>query len=67
MKFSFCTDDEFACDDGSCIDMSLRCDGTTHCEDKSDEEDCQMIAPDIGYNKYLVPPPLKGKQPKIHK
>ena len=60
---SFCTDEEFTCDDGNCVDMSLRCDGTTNCQDGSDEKKCRLIVPNIGYNKFMVPPPLDGEYP----
>ena len=65
MKFSFCSEEEFACSDGNCVDMDKRCDGAAHCEDKSDEEGCNMISQDIGYNKYLVPPPVAGNTIQI--
>ena len=62
LTLSFCTDDEFTCDDGTCIQIYLRCDGTNHCENSSDEKDCRMIVPKVGYNKNIVPPPIiEGK------
>ena len=60
MSLSSCDDDEFTCDDGSCINMSLKCDASVDCEDGSDEKDCKIIVPDIGYQKHLTPVPGKG-------
>ena len=41
--------------------MDQRSDGVTDCEDKSDEKDCRLTVPNVGSNKFLVPPPAKGK------
>lgn len=38
-----CRDGEFACDDGSCIAMKLRCDMKYDCQDKSDEVRCSIV------------------------
>ena len=39
ITFSFCSDNEFTCAEGHCVDMNLRCDGRTDCEDGSDEQE----------------------------
>ena len=39
ITFSFCSDDEFTCADGHCVDLNLRCDGRTDCTDGSDEQE----------------------------
>ena len=33
-----------------------------HCKDASDEQQCQLVVPSIGYDKHLIPPPLAGDQ-----
>ncbi|PNF14537.1 hypothetical protein B7P43_G15031, partial [Cryptotermes secundus] len=35
-----CTPSEFRCKDGSCVDLSARCNDHRDCSDGSDEEDC---------------------------
>ncbi|XP_066263229.1 CUB and sushi domain-containing protein 1-like [Branchiostoma lanceolatum] len=43
-EFSFtdggCWDNEFRCSEGSCLPTAWRCDGTPHCLNGEDEEDC---------------------------
>ena len=38
ITFSYCSDTEFTCATGHCVDMNLRCDGRTQCGDGSDEQ-----------------------------
>ena len=40
----------------------IRCDGIIHCKDASDEQQCQLVVPSVGYDKHLIPPPLAGDQ-----
>ncbi|XP_070575422.1 tolloid-like protein 2 isoform X1 [Ptychodera flava] len=45
-----CHVNDFACSNGRCISNGLRCDGTDHCSDNSDEENCsdsESDSPDI--------------------
>ena len=30
--------------------------------DGSDEQECRLVVPNVGYNKLLTPPPLPGDQ-----
>ena len=46
---------KFCCDDGACIDSSLVCDHDQHCDDMSDEEDCQIVHTDQHYEKVKPP------------
>ena len=42
--------DEFTCDDGTCIEASGRCDMVQNCPDFSDELDCQTVREDLVRN-----------------
>ena len=41
-----CLEDEFTCDDGSCVPIENRCDLKQDCEDNSDEKLCQKVVID---------------------
>ena len=59
MKLTRCTEGEFTCDDGQCIEMERRCDQVTgrepNCRDESDENGCQLIVFKNNYNKNIPP------------
>ena len=57
-----CGETEFTCTNAACVGMAVRCDGRKDCADGSDEADCQAFVPSLGYNKFLVPPPINGDQ-----
>lgn len=37
---NMCKENEFACDQGLCINADWKCDGQRDCEDASDEKNC---------------------------
>ena len=57
LLLTWCSDEKFTCSDGSCVSMSVRCDGKMDCVDGTDEADCKAFVKSLGYNKLLVPPP----------
>ena len=56
-----CGQDEFTCEQGSCVSMDVRCDGKKDCGDGTDETHCSRIKVFEGYNKKLIPLPLEGQ------
>ena len=55
VKLTGCAEDEFTCADGQCINITARCDQIVNCRDKSDEQGCQLIVLDSGYNLEVPP------------
>ena len=50
-----CTDDEYPCNDGTCIGKWFRCDEVQQCEDGSDENYCNLFSLSSGYNPAMPP------------
>jgi hypothetical protein len=57
LKLTGCADDEFTCDDATCVPMAVRCDAKGDCKDGSDEANCKTVVTSVGYNRFNVPPP----------
>lgn len=47
-----CSNYQFMCDDGCCIDITYACDGKQHCPDRSDEDFCSNCE-----SAFPLPPP----------
>ncbi|XP_068223058.1 uncharacterized protein [Palaemon carinicauda] len=50
-----CRDDQYSCDDATCIPLHYRCDLKYDCRDLSDELNCNLIAFPDDYQKRLPP------------
>ena len=61
LTFSSCTNSQYTCNDGECIDLKFRCDGKVQCDDLSDEISCYIIEESQSYRKDLPPDPEEGK------
>ena len=43
LMVTVCLRDQFPCNDGSCLNMTERCDNVAQCPDASDEKECQIL------------------------
>ncbi|XP_019964655.2 low-density lipoprotein receptor-related protein 11 isoform X2 [Paralichthys olivaceus] len=55
-----CSNYQFRCDDGCCIDITYACDGKQHCPDRSDEDFC----PNFDSNRKSVTHPVDIPSPR---
>ena len=55
IKFTTCTNGQFTCDDGLCIDIEQTCDQVSNCIDESDENNCVTMVIKDNYNKKIAP------------
>lgn len=57
LLLTVCGEDSFPCSDGTCVLMSERCDLRAHCDDGSDEAECDIVYLEANYERTLPPPP----------
>ena len=55
LKLTGCGEGEFTCNDGQCVTMEQRCNQIPNCRDKSDEQQCELVKFEDGYNKKVPP------------
>ncbi|KAK7085491.1 hypothetical protein SK128_028222 [Halocaridina rubra] len=63
MTLSVCTEGQFTCADGTCIDLAVRCDQREDCPDSSDEIGCSLVDIPSEYLTTMPPPPTKKNRP----
>ena len=60
ISFTRCTSQQFACENGECVEMQERCDSKADCTDLTDEKGCRLYQTDDDYLKDKLPPTLLG-------
>ena len=65
VNINACNESEFNCEDGSCIDLSLRCDAISDCTDGTDELNCTTVVLNKYYNKDIISGSSKNRSSKL--
>ncbi|XP_076040899.1 uncharacterized protein LOC143025310 [Oratosquilla oratoria] len=60
LSLSPCDASEYMCDNGDCIPKADRCNMRNECEDKTDEDDCQILEIPSTYRRHRPPPSPMG-------
>ncbi|XP_068220335.1 uncharacterized protein [Palaemon carinicauda] len=63
LTISVCGEGLFTCKDGTCIDLTKRCDLRADCSDQSDEASCSLLDIPSGYMANIPPPPVTENEP----
>ncbi|XP_064100869.1 uncharacterized protein LOC135211492 [Macrobrachium nipponense] len=61
LTISVCRIGQFTCADGTCINLTSRCDLRVDCPDQSDESACSLLDIPEGYHTDIPPPYVKGE------
>ncbi|XP_066949395.1 uncharacterized protein [Macrobrachium rosenbergii] len=56
LRMTSCKEQEFSCNDGTCITLPQRCNMEANCLDGSDEIDCSFLVLPQGYDQKKPPP-----------
>ena len=57
LSLTSCGEEEFGCEDGSCVEMNARCDGEVQCTDETDELACHPVIVPRSYDSNRMAPP----------
>ncbi|XP_068203848.1 uncharacterized protein [Palaemon carinicauda] len=60
-----CTNNQFSCNDGACVDIGQRCNFETDCQDGSDEINCNFLELDASYDTSDSPSRVEGEPVKV--
>ena len=55
LKITTCTEGQYTCEDGRCVDISTRCNSVNDCNDWSDEKNCNLVVFPESYFKKFAP------------
>lgn len=64
LTLSGCREDEFTCDSGRCVKLSGRCDSRMNCDDRSDEDNCDVIRVDTEQRMSVTSKPFSPLEVK---
>ena len=65
LTLSGCKEDEFTCDSGHCVTLSTRCDSFQNCDDRSDEDGCDLIRLTPDQRRSITSVPLKAQKIRL--